>query len=331
MITNLRYLSMPRALGFVLLFTFSFLGLKAQQDAQFTQYMFNPMYYNSAFAGLSNANTLTAIHRSQWFGYDGTINPGGAPSTQFISYSMLSNWWSGGLGVHLVNDNIGPSNNLELKFSGSYYIPLSNQSSLSIGVGAGIFSSAINFDELVLVNPSDEFANLSGKESQIRPDLSLGILYRRGNFFGGFSTNHLIQPEFDFGQDQRANRLVRHYYVSAGYDYALSQEITITPTVLLKSVGFESYSWEVSVLGRYNDQLWGGVSYRQSESASVMIGYSILKDRSLALGYALDLVLADRNSKEPTSQEIMLIYKFPTRDNRINLGRNIIRTPRYRY
>ena len=304
---------MSRAIGLAFFFLFSAFGLRAQQDAQFTQYMFNPMYYNAAFTGLSNANTLTAIHRSQWFGYDGTINPGGAPTTQFISYSSLSKWWNGGLGVHLMNDNLGPSNNLELKFSGSYYIPIPGDASISIGITAGMFSSGLDFDELVLVDPSDDLANLSGKESQIRPDVGVGILYRKGNFFGGFSTNHLLQPEFDFGQDQIANQLIRHYYLTAGYDYAVSPEVTITPTLLLKSVGFNSYSWDLSVVGRYNDQLWGGLSYRQSESASVMIGYSILKDRSLALAYALDVVLADRDSKEPTSQEVMLIYKFPTR------------------
>ncbi|GHE54255.1 MULTISPECIES: type IX secretion system membrane protein PorP/SprF [Roseivirga] len=322
---------MSRKAFIAIVFSLLVVGLRAQQDAQFTQYMFNPMYYNSAFTGLSNANTLTAIHRSQWFGYEGTINPGGAPNTQFISYSTLSQWWNGGLGVHLVNDNLGPSNNIEFKLSGSYYIALQGDASLSIGLNAGFFSSGLDFDELVLVDPSDDLVGLTGKESQLRPDLGMGILYRKGNFFGGFSTNHLLQPKFDFGQDQIANQLIRHYYLTAGYDYALSPEVTITPTLLLKSVGFDSYSWDLSVVGRYNDQLWAGVAYRQSESASVMIGYSILKDRSLALGYALDLVLADRNSKEPTSQEIMLIYKFSSKGNGINLGRNIIRTPRYRY
>ena len=322
---------MSRASGLALLFLMITFGVRAQQDAQFTQYMFNPMYFNSAFTGLSNANTLTAIHRSQWFGYDGTINQGGAPTTQFISYSTLSNWWNGGFGIHLVNDNLGPSNNLELKFSGSYYFALSNDASISIGVNAGLFSSGLDFDELVLVDPGDNIVNLSGKETQMRPDLGVGVLYRRGNFFGGLSTNHLLQPEFDFGQDQIANQLIRHYYLTAGYDYALSPEVTITPTLLLKSVGFDAYAWELSVVGRYNDQLWAGASYRQSESASVMIGYSILKDRSLALAYAIDLVLTDRVSKEPTSQEIMLLYKFSRKDNGINLGKNIIRTPRYRY
>ena len=307
------------------------LGLRAQQDAQFTHYMFNQLYYNPAFAGLSNGNTVTAIHRSQWFGYDGTINSGGAPSTQMISYNTSSSFWNGGLGFHVVNDNLGPSSNLELQISGSYFLELPNGASLSIGLKAGMFSSSIDFDEIVVVDPRDGVGSLTGKESQLRPDLGVGILYRNGNFFGGFSTNHLIQSGFDFGQDQIANQLLRHYYLTAGYDYVLTPELTITPTLLVRSIGFDAYNWDLSVIARFRDQLWGGVSYRQSESASAMIGYNVLKDRSLVLAYSVDIVLTDRLSKEPTSQEVMLIYTFKSKNRARNLGRNIIRTPRYRY
>ncbi len=326
-----RYHIMTRAFLLTIICLCCHLGVRAQQDAQFTHYMFNQLYYNPAFAGLSNGNTLTAIHRSQWFGYDGTINSGGAPSTQMISYNSSASLWNGGLGFHVVNDNLGPSSNLELQVSGSYFINLPNGASLSLGLKVGMFSSSIDFDEIVVVDPRDGVGNLSGKESQLRPDLGIGILYRNGNFFGGFSTNHLIQPEFDFGQDQIANQLLRHYYLTVGYDYALTPELTITPTLLFRSVGLDSYNWDFSVIGRFKDQLWGGVSYRQSESASAMIGYKVLKDRSLSLAYAVDIVLTDRSSKEPTSQEVMLIYTFKSKSRVRNLGRNIIRTPRYRY
>lgn len=322
---------MTRASLLIIVCLFCHLGVKAQQDAQFTQYMFNPLYYNPAFAGLAKGNTLTAIHRSQWFGYDGTINSGGAPTTQMISYNGASGFWNGGLGFHVVNDNLGPSSNLEFQVSGSYFLDLPNGGSLSIGLRAGVFSSNIDFDEIVVVDPRDGFGNLSGKESQIRPDIGVGILYRNGNFFGGFSTNHLIQPEFDFGQDQIANQLLRHYYLTAGYDYVLTPEITITPTLLFRSIGFDAFSWDLSVVGRFRDQLWAGVAYRQTESASILVGYNMLKDKSLALAYAVDVVLTERSSKEPTSQEVMLIYTFKTKNKVRNLGRNIIRTPRYRY
>ena len=310
----------------------SVLGLEvfAQQDATFTQYMFNQVYYNPAFAGADaqDGDRLTVLHRSQWFGYDGTINSGGAPTTQLFTYNTFLRPLNTGVGLHVVNDNLGPSNNFELKLSASRSLALPNRGTLTVGVQVGVFSSSLAFDELVLVDPSDVVANLTGKESQIRPDIGVGILYRKGNFFGGLSANHLIEPEFDFGADQLSNQLNRHYYLTAGYDYGVTPQLTITPTLLLKSVGFDTYQVDLSVIGTYDDRLWAGLAYRQSESASAMFGYKLLENR-LTLAYAFDFVVSDRDSKEPTSQEVMLIYNF--KKSGPITKRSIIRTPRYRY
>lgn len=299
-----------------------------QQDAQFTQYMFNQLYFNPAYAGVEALSSVRVIHRSQWFGYDGTLNAAGAPNTQVVSYSSRFDAVRGGMGLYISNDNLGPTNNLEIQASVSHFMVLPNGASLSLGLNAGMFSSSLDFDELVLVDPSDVVANLSGKESQLRPDLGLGILYRKGNFFGGLSANHLLEPEFDFGEDQLSNQLNRHYYLTAGYDYSLTPQLTLTPSLLLKSVALNTYSVDVSVIGKYNDKLWGGLAYRQSESASAMFGYNVWGDK-LTLAYAFDFVISDRDSKEPTSQEIMLIYNF--KKNPPPRGKSIIRTPRYRY
>lgn len=324
---------MLRTLRFLIVLVLSTIGfqLTAQQDAQFTQYMFNQLYFNPAYAGLSSGPQLTAIHRSQWFGYDGTINPGGAPSTQMIS---LNNSFSGikgvGYGLYISNDNLGPATNFEVKGAFSYQMNVQG-GILSVGLSVGAYSSSLDFDELVLVDPSDVIAGLSGKESQIRPDLGIGIYYRKGNLFGGFSANHLLESTFDFGEDQISNQLSRHYYLIAGYDYQFNPKLTLTPSVFIKSVGFNTYNFDVSVIGKYDNKLWGGLSYRQSESVSVMAGYNLLSDRSLSLAYAVDLVVSDRPSKQPTSQEIMLIYNLSKSNRPTNPRRSIIRTPRYRY
>ncbi len=314
----------------VLAFAFCSLGLSAQQDAQFTQYMFNKLYYNPAYAGLSNGMELTAIHRSQWFGYDGTVNSSGAPNTQMISLNNPLPQYNGGVGLYISNDNLGPTNNFEFQLSFAYQFKLKNGGTLSAGVKGGLYSSSLNFDELVFVDPSDVVAGLTGKESQIKPDVGVGIMYRKGNFFGGLSANHLIGATFDFGEDQISNQLSRHYYLSAGYDYKLNAQLTITPTILLKSVALDTYNFDLSVIGKYNEKLWAGLAYRQSESASAMFGY-VLNDRSLTLAYAFDFVVADQDSKEPTSHELMLIYNFGRKGPPIARGSRIIRTPRYRY
>lgn len=323
---------MPRFAVFVLVFTLVGYSLRGQQDAQFTHYMYNQVYFNPAFAGLTNTNSLMAIHRSQWFGYDGTINASGAPNTQFISYNGVSNLWNGGFGAYVVNDNLGPVNNLEIQLAGSYTFNLGDRSSLTFGLKAGLFSNSINFDEIIVVDPNDNLIGMSGKESQLNPDIGVGLLYRNGNFFGGLSANHFLQPKFDYGNDQVSNQLVRHYYVMAGYDYALNQEVTITPTLLIKNIGFNEYSWDITAIAKVRDRIWFGAAYRDTESASALVGYRLLQDRSLSLGYAFDFIINDAANKEPTSQEIMLIYTFSSEGGgRRKLGKNIIRTPRYRY
>ena len=307
-------------------------SLSAQQDAQFTHYMHNQIYYNPAFTGLTNSNSLTAIHRSQWFGYKGTINSTGAPTTQFISFNRRINLWNGGVGAYIVNDQLGPSGNLEIQLSASYVIELGASSSLTFGVNVGMFSTSIDFNELVVVDPNDNLVGMNGKESQTNPDLGFGILYRNGNFFGGLSANHLLQPKFDYGNDQISNQLVRHYYVIAGYDYALRPEVTLTPTLLIKNTGLQQSSWDLSVIAKIRERFQVGVSYRDTESASAMIGYKLLQDRSLSLGYAFDFVINDIAAKEPSSQEILLIYSFKSNNiGKRKSGKNIIRTPRYRY
>ena len=318
----------------VLIVAFFNVNLSAQQDAQFTQYMFNQLYYNPAYAGLSDGSELTAIHRSQWFGYDGTINPSGAPSTQMISMNsqLAFNGIQGGVGLYIMNDQLGPSSNLEIQMSFAYQLRLKNGATLSAGLKAGLYSSSLNFDELVFVDPSDVVAGISGKESQMKPDIGIGLHYRKGDFFGGLSANHLIESKFDFGEDQISNQLSRHYYLTAGYDYRLNSQLTITPTILLKSVGLNTYNFDLSVIGRYNEKLWAGLAFRQSESASAMFGYKVLSDRSLTLAYAFDFVVANQDSKEPTSHELMLIYNFKSRSGiPKNPKSRIIRTPRYRY
>lgn len=317
----LRYL-------FVLLAAFAAFQAVAQQDAQFTQYMFNQLYFNAAFAGVERESSLRAIHRSQWLGYDGTLNSSGAPNTQAVSYSQRLQNFNGGFGVLVSNDNLGASNNLEFMVSGTKFFVLPNGASLSVGIRAGFFSSSINFDKLIVVNPSDALAKLSGRESQLRLDTGIGVLYRKGNFFTGLSTNHLLQPKFDFGEKQLSNQLNRHYYLTAGYDYALTPQLTLTPGLLVKSVGFNNFNVEVSVVGMYDEKLWAGLAYRQSESASAMLGYKVWGSR-LTLAYAFDFVVSARNSKKPTSQEFMLIYNF--KKSSTPKVRSIIRTPRYRY
>jgi type IX secretion system PorP/SprF family membrane protein len=179
-----------------------------QQDPQFTQYMFNTLYYNPGYAGVEGLTKLTAIHRSQWLGYQPSFGGGTAPTTQIVSMTSPIYKLNSGFGAYIVNDKLGPQNNLEAQASYAYHLGI-KESKLSIGVRVGIYSQTINFDQYRATDPNDPLLNATGKQSQVRPDLAIGAFLRKEKYYAGVSFSHLIKSEFDFGLNQR-NALASH-------------------------------------------------------------------------------------------------------------------------
>tara|TARA_R110000868_G_scaffold332060_2_gene593060 strand:+ start:51713 stop:52654 length:942 start_codon:yes stop_codon:yes gene_type:complete len=299
----------------------------AQQDAQFTHYMNNGMFYNAAFAGREEGYIITALHRSQWLNYSTSSGAGGAPTTQLISFSGRLKSLPVGFGLVAVNDQIGPFSNQEVNLSLAYNLRL-GRGNLRVGASGGFFSSTIRFDEFSPVNPDPSIPS-AGDENQMKPQASIGLLYERGNFYLGLSSRHLNEPDFDFGSGSLANQLENHNYLMAGYKINTFAQLSVEPSMLVKSVGLNNFSYDFSVIGTYNKKVSLGMAYRLEESASVLVGYSLLKDNSLRLGYAFDLVVGGVQAKKPSSHEFMLTYNIPQVAKQFD--RIIQRTPRYRF
>lgn len=311
----------------ILLFFFGFSPLMAQQDAQFTQYMYNGMYYNPAFAGKEGGFRFSALHRSQWQNYSTNLGQGGAPVTQLITAQGSLDEKNIGYGLTIVNDQIGATGNLEVNLQGSYHKKI-NRSTISFGAYVGMFSSSINYDELIVVNPEPNLPG-AGKESQTNLNFGFGVLFDRGNYYMGLSSRHLNEPVFDFGDGSYENQLKNHSYLLLGYRFRPIGQLSIEPSFLLKSVSFNNFSYDVSVIATHQDKISGGIAFRGEESVSFILGYSILKDNSLKLGYAFDLVIGGVDAKSPTSHELMLRYTL--QDMGREVERVIQRTPRFRF
>jgi type IX secretion system PorP/SprF family membrane protein len=299
--------------------------LFGQQDPQFTHYMFNTLYYNPAYAGVEGFTKLTAIHRSQWLGYQPSYGGGGAPTTQIVSFNTPVYKLKGGFGAYVVNDRLGPQNNLEAQTSYAYHLPV-KKGKLSFGMKAGIYSQTINFSLYRPIDQNDPVLKSSGKESQIRPDLAVGAFFQQEKYYLGLSFNHLIKSTFDFGMSQR-NALETHAYFTGGYFYEVNFDLRFQFSTLIKT-DFTKWTTEVGGIAYYKDTMWGGLSFRESEAAILMLGYSLLKDKSLKLGYGLDYVIKDQAAKQPTSHEFMLTYQLPINPAS---GKKVVRTPRYRH
>lgn len=298
----------------------------AQQDPQFTQYMFNTLYYNPAFAGVDGVTKLTALHRSQWLGYQPTFGGGGAPTTQIISINAPIFKLNSGFGAYVVNDKLGPQNNLEAQASYAYHLGIKD-GKLSIGVRLGMYSQTLNYDIYRFIDPGDPLlADKEGKISQIKPDLGAGLFYRKEKYYAGIGFSHLIKSEFDFGVSQR-NALQNHVYLSGGYFYEVNFDLKFQFVTLVKT-DLTKTTIDIGGLAYLKDTMWGGLSFRQSEAVILMLGYSLLKDKSLKLGYGLDYVVKDQKAKQPTSHEFMLSYELPVNPGS---GKKVVRTPRYRH
>lgn len=296
----------------------------AQQDPQFTQYMFNTLYYNPAYAGVEGVTKFTLLHRSQWLGYSPTVGSGGAPTTQLISMTAPIFKVNSGIGAYIVNDRLGPQNNLEAQVSYAYHLGLKD-AKLSLGFRAGFFSQTIDFNKYIPIDYDDPLLRESGKTSQVKPDIAAGLFFRKEKYYAGVSFTHLSKAKFDFDLNQRG-ALATHMYFTGGYYHDVSVDLRFQFMGLVKT-DFTKTSFDIGAIGYIKDTMWAGLSFRQSEAAILLLGYSFLKDKSLKLGYGLDYIIKDQAAKQPTSHEFMLTYELPVTP----LGKKVVRTPRYRH
>lgn len=311
---------------YTLLIVVSGVSAHAQQDPQFTQYMFNSLYITPAYAGVEGVTQLTAIHRSQWAGYQSSFNDGGAPTTQMISFTAPIYKLRSGFGTYVVNDKLGPQNNLEAQAIYAYHLGL-KQGKLSFGVKAGIYSQAINYDQYRTIHRDDPLLEgKTGKESQLRPDVGFGVFYRSEKYYLGAGINHLTRAEFDFNVNDARNALENHLNFTGGYYHEVNFDLTLGFSGLVKT-DFKEYSFDLGIIATLKDKMWGGLSFRQAEAANVLLGYSFFKDNSLRLGYAIDVVVIDQEAKENFSHEVLLSYQLPV----YATGKKVVRTPRYRH
>lgn len=310
-------------------------NVNAQQDAQFSQYMQNVLFYNPAAAGVSQRWTqINAIHRSQWVGYDATFDDGGAPTTQVFSIDMPLTKYKLGTGLHFVHDQLGLVRNVEVQLSVAYHLKLS-PGLLSIGVRGGAYNYSLVTNRLRPVDENDpliQALKARGNLSQVASDFAVGTYFRDHDdkYFASVSVNHLQRSKFRY-EVFSFNRLSNHLTLMGGYNYDVSSTVRLTPSAIMKT-DFNVYSFEATLVGTYDGKYSLGVSMRETEAFIIMTGINLIDDEKvgykLRLGYAFDYTLQARNAKETTSHEIVLTYRLPAPAFYVP---NPIRSPRFRF
>lgn len=287
-------------------FLLMFLTGYGQQDAQFTQYMYNTVNINPGYAGSRESMSIFALHRTQWVGLDG------APVTNTASVNTPINNSNLGLGVSIINDRIGPSDENNLAIDLSYSINTSERYKLSFGLKASANLLNVDFNRLSQYDQND-YAFQTNIDNKFSPNIGVGFYLHSDNSYVGLSAPYLLETKhFDRYAGTSANSHVAkekiNLYLIAGYVFDLSYNVKFKPSLLTKYVQGAPLQVDLSTNFMFNDKFVMGVAYRWSAAVSAMVGFQA--SDSWFIGYGYDLETTRLSNYNSGSHEIFLRYEL---------------------
>lgn len=306
-----RYLKAIQMKKIIVMFLFFTVVCSAQQDAQYTQYMYNTMAINPAYAGSRGALSVFGLYRTQWVGLDG------APETSTFAINTPLNNSNLGLGVSLVNDKIGPTNENTLSADLSYSVPTSETFKLSFGIKATANLFNLDVNKLNPENQGDpQFQNLNNR---ITPNIGAGVYWHSDKAYLGLSIPNFIETNRFNDDDTAIFKDKINYYLMAGYVFDLDYYIKFKPALLTKMVQGAPLQVDVSGNFMFNDKFVIGLAYRWSASVSAMAGFQITD--GLYVGYGYDHETTNLRRYNSGSHEVFLRFEFLNNYNRITSPR----------
>ncbi|MCC6251581.1 MAG: type IX secretion system membrane protein PorP/SprF [Bacteroidia bacterium] len=290
------------------------LGLQAQQDIMLSQYMFNGLFLNPAYSGSHKYAGATLLHRNQWTGWDG------APKTNIVGIDGPLRNHTMGWGLIFANDKIGPTKQNDFMGNYSYHLKL-GKGKLALGLRAGVSAVSSNLMNLSTTSPGDEaFTNV---KSAIMPKFGTGAYYYAAKYYAGISVPTLIayDPNNNFSLDlNKSSDSRRHYFITGGYVFDLSNTVKLKPSVLLKYQKAAPLQADINCNVLINDVFWIGASYRTNDAVIGIIEYQI--NPILRIGYAYDYTTTAIGRYSSGSHEVMIGIDF---------GRDIMKSKNPRY
>jgi len=280
-------------------------SLLAQQDPKFSQNMFLVPVYNPGAVGSADKICLLAAFRNQWAGLPD------APVTTTFTAHMPVNFLgrSHGIGINLMNDNLAFNNDFNFSLSYAFKIDLGT-GSLGIGTSLGLANQSLtpSWNGADIITPEGDQAIPQTGGSVFGFDMGLGVYYNTDNLYVGASTTHLNQTSFDYPEDVAETRLIRHYYLMAGYNIQLTNPMfEIMPSLMLQSDA-RSHHIYLNTNVRYNKRFWGGVSYSVGGALSALVGFELMN--GIRIGYSYDFELSPLMKYSSGSHEITVRYCF---------------------
>jgi type IX secretion system PorP/SprF family membrane protein len=287
---------------------------QAQQEAMFTQYMFNGLALNPAYAGSHESLSTTLLFRDQWTGLPQ------APSTQTFSIHSPVRSAKIALGLQVIHDKLAVFEQYGVNASYAYRI-LTDKGTLSLGLQLGFSTYSADLSDLTTQVPNDPV--FQGNVSKTMPSFGAGVYYYTDRFYIGLSapqlvTNSLSEDVVEIDGDARQER---HYFLTAGHMFPLGHNVKLKPNVLIKAVEGAPIQMDLNLNALFSEVLWLGVSWRSMSDIDALIELQLTDQ--LLLGYSYDFAsTTDLSRVNSGSHELMLNYRF-------RYAKNKVVTPRY--
>ena len=305
----------------IILLTFSTFLLcgtaRAQFEPQFTQYMFNEMFINPAYAGSRDQVASTLVYRNQWVGIDG------APKTQTASiHGPLLNRKLG-LGLTMMNESIGVTHQFAIYGNYAYRIAVSEKGALALGLQGGFINHQEKLAD-VITNEENDNEFLFNTPKVILPNAGFGVYYNTDKFYVGLSVPRTLRNKVAGNASGIVNTdfdiATWHYYLASGYVFPVSESIKLKPTAMIKEVEGAPLIGDFSVSALFRDVFWLGFSYRTEDSFAGIVTFQVTPN--LRVGYSYDYTTTALKNYSSGTHEINIGYDFSVEKKKIV-------TPRY--
>ena len=283
----------------------------AQQDPLYSQYMFNTLAFNPAYAGSANVFTAMALTRHQWVGFDG------APATQTIAAHSplpMPNLAMGGI---LIHDVAGPVVQNSAFVDLAYRIRTGENTKLSFGISGGVNVFQADIASLPTVDAEPHNANIKGKPL---PNLGFGLFWHSDRYYAGFSAPKLLENTVGDDGAVTTARELRHWFLMGGYVMDVSEDVKFKPSVMLRAVAGAPLSLDLNANFLLRDRIWFGALWRYGNAFGAMAQYQV--NEQLRVGYAFDMTTTRIGAYNAGTHELMVGYDF-----KFTKGRTV--SPRY--
>lgn len=289
----------------------------AQYEPQFTQYLNNELFINPAYAGSRGFAAATLLYRDQWVGIEG------APRTATFGFHMPFADEKIGLGINVMNDRIGVTNQTAAFFNYAYHMKATETGTLSFGLQGGIINVEERLLDVITIDPNDpEFSN--NIPNKLMPNFGFGTYYHTDKLYVGLSIPRFLENKIDPTTIKVVSNKVNlrnwHYYLYSAYVIDASDNVKLKPAAMIKAVSGAPLEMDINFNVLFKEIFWIGAGYRTNDAVTLLTQYQLT--RQLRFGYSYDYTLSKLSNYNSGTHEFTIGYDF-------SFDKAKIVTPRY--